>query len=935
MDRLKAPSRVFFFLAALGLTLLVAALGIVSFQRKLESFQPLGFEAKAAQGGFAVLKVDEPTTGVLPGDLILMIGGQQATDHAGLSRSLRAQPQAELLLLRADSLTTQVYQRPDLAVDLPYLVLAAIGVFYLLIGLYTAIKDRRGSATVFLLFCAASAALFLISPRLPLVDGLDRWLYFVDLMARLFLPALTLHLFATFPSRLFAGLETYHTPFFYLPSSLFLVFHVDQALNGGTWLFGKASASDLAFVDRFELIWLIGGSLLAAACLVIRLHRQPLFEERRQTLWLLAGLVGGYLPFACFFAVPWMLGQSVERWLEVLAVVPLALVPLAFAWAIFKYRLLDLGLILRDVTTYSLTAIVGLFAFQLIHLLIQTNLGTTTALARNVLTFGAGLFVAGVLAPTRNVIRAGIERLRWRNRLGPRRLLNDLGQELLHERELDHLGEALLDHLADALAVRCNLFLADGEQLLPFRPGDLPRALSFEAFSPSFWTADFEKIESFVVPGTAPAGEQRLFAAGFRYALPITVRQRRLGALVLGFKYDEEPLDSEELELVRNLLDQAALALENARLLEEAQVRLLAMTRLESYNKGILESTPAGIAVLDDGARIHLANRAFASICGLSRSALIGRPISEVLPVQPLPCPQDGLIEISFCELSGEERYLQLQTSETRDEQGQRILIVQDISSRVSMESALREKEHLASLGMLAAGVAHEVNTPLTGISSYAQFLIADTPKDDPRYQILKKMELQTFRAAQIVNSLLDFARNRGEAMSRVSLDLLIGESLGLLEQRARAQQVELDWQPPDQKVEVNGCEGEIHQVLTNLVANAIDAQAHQSVKRSVKVRLERQAERQLVLLRVSDNGPGIAEERLETIFKPFFSSKIGRGGTGLGLAITHNIVRRHGGQMRVENHPKPQRGCTFTVELPDLKGSDAHSFPIPVATTN
>ena len=140
------------------------------------------------------------------------------------------------------------------------------------------------------------------------------------------------------------------------------------------------------------------------------------------------------------------------------------------------------------------------------------------------------------------------------------------------------------------------------------------------------------------------------------------------------------------------------------------------------------------------------------------------------------------------------------------------------------MENALREKDRLAALGMLAAGVAHEVNTPITGISSYAQMLLEETAPSDPHYDILKKVERQTFRAARIVNNLLEFAHRRQNEPKPVDLAPLLSECVDLLGDRIGKRRIAVDWTPPEEKLQVVGCDGELQQVFTNLILNAIDA---------------------------------------------------------------------------------------------------------------
>jgi PAS domain S-box-containing protein len=425
------------------------------------------------------------------------------------------------------------------------------------------------------------------------------------------------------------------------------------------------------------------------------------------------------------------------------------------------------------------------------------------------------------------------------------------------------------------------------------------------------------------MPGEPLSTSTRLFVAGYRYAFPLTLRGREIGIVLTGFKRDHAPLNSEDSRIIRHLLDQASLAIENAQLMGQLQVQLEEVQQLQSYTEGIFESSPAGIAVLDGERRLVSINGAFARLFSRGRPELVGRGLESVLPVRPLPSPGEGPVEVSWCDESGAERHLQLSLAafDRGRRQGLYVLVVHDISERVAMENALREKDRLAALGMLAAGVAHEVNTPITGISSYAQMLLEETAPSDPHYEILKKVERQTFRASRIVNNLLEFARKRQNEPKPVDLAPVVGECLDLLGDRMAKRRIEIRWNPPAEPVRVMGCDGELQQVFTNLILNAIDAMGETGGRLDVGL----EAGDSTVTVKVADSGPGIPPEKLEMIFQPFYSTKLNRGGTGLGLSISYDIVRRHGGDLRVVS--RPGEGACFLVELPryrDAPGTTA-----------
>jgi signal transduction histidine kinase len=243
-----------------------------------------------------------------------------------------------------------------------------------------------------------------------------------------------------------------------------------------------------------------------------------------------------------------------------------------------------------------------------------------------------------------------------------------------------------------------------------------------------------------------------------------------------------------------------------------------------------------------------------------------------------------------------------------------RLVIMDDITDRVELEGQLSQADKLSSIGLLAAGVAHEVNTPLAVISSYTQMLSKQLQGDPQKSGLLEKITRQTFRASEIVNNLLNFSRTSGTEFADVDVNKVILDTLALLQHQFKTAKIEVQSDLTPAISPIQGNPGRLQQVFLNLFLNAKDAMPGGG-RLSVAT-----SNGDLVSVRVSDTGTGIAPENVHRIYDPFFTTKNApkegqSRGTGLGLSVTYGIIQEHAGKIRVES--QPGAGTTFALDFP------------------
>jgi len=891
--------------------------------------------------------------GVRQGDHLQSINGvpvKKSIDVTKLLTSVMAWGQATYHVERGgvdfDVKNVVITAAPlDRALIYQYLVGAA----YLIIGLF--VYFRRGSAQKaqhFYVLCLSSFILlsFHFTGKL---NTFDTVIYVGNLVAGLIAPTVFLHFALTFPEARNWLQGRVRAALLYLPAIAILLLYFGfftGALKVQIPLLEVRWMLDRLWTVFSTVPYVLGGVALS---LEYSKYEDPIV--RQQLKWLRNGTFCSIIPYALLYVLPYAMGQVPNGW-QKMSVLSLVLMPLTLAYAIVRYRLMDVDIIFRRGYAYTLATICVLAA----------SYGIVFSLGRGVEKYFRDLGMGGVMTvmligaflfqPIRNWMQERLDRYFYRDLYDYRRTLIEFARELSAETDLDAMLTSAGERLLHTLGIKHVVFLLakDGATTPP--NFTLTKAMGNNLRLPALYdpTLDFsflnwELSEGYlffertrhqldaVSRSWAPSVRRTIAELDCTYYLPCTVRGRTIAYMGISRTVTGDYLSSVDVELLLTLAGYVGIAIENAGLYASLQRKMEEYERLKEFSENIVESINVGILAADLEDRVESWNSQIEQLSGVPRERALGRKLAELFP--------EALTE-QFDRVQGEtgihhiyKFVLKPRTNSNGNGNGHavrfrestlniaiaplvskdqqqigRLIIFDDVTDRAELEQRLVQADKLSSIGLLAAGVAHEVNTPLAVISTYAQMLAKQVAEDSQKSLILDKIAKQTFRASEIVNSLLNFSRTSTTSYGAVNLNRVIQETLSLLEHQLQKAGIQLKTELDTNLPQVYGNAGKLQQVFLNLFLNARDAM---SAGGALEVRTWHEGPG--VRVEVADTGHGIAPENIHRIYDPFFTTKAARKGTGLGLSVTYGIIQEHGGSIEVSN--RRSGGATFRLELP------------------
>ncbi len=821
-----------------------------------------------------------------------------------------------------------------------------IGIIYLCIGLFVVFKQGGRSPFVlhFATVCLAAFVFHFYTPTGAYRD-LDLAIAFLRNAGFILFAPLFLHFSAIYPvrQRLFEE-KRWRAAFLYLPAVLLLVvstviFLRDQLIR----VIPSTLDYSQAFAVRYyktAFIHFVAALVISAGLMIRRLVVSKNTVARQQLKWVVWGSALAIAPFTLLYGIGYVLGAESAEQLTDVSVLPLILIPLSFGYSVVRYRLMDVELVVRRAMVYAATTFgialgIGLVVYFAGLYALSGNVESTGEITlRLILSVAAMAAIVMIAAPVKNFLQERVDRLFYGRRYDLRNSLLDFGRTISASTTLDPLLDSLISRLREVLNVeRVAIFIEDAAAPSGYRVARTA-GLSNDVTAPP----DFREMirTRSAETGVVRADDLEMVSENgsfvrrtLHYYVPCVTRGRMVAVIGLGRSADGALLSSEDVEILRTVSGYIGVAIENSLLYQEQRTRAAELELLKEFNESIVESINVGLLAVDLGGNITRLNSAMEEIFSISRAEAIGRNVEELF-AEDFADTLHQVLGPEGWRLSQTRQIYKLHTSTRQgrslvlnialaplradtDEQTGALVVFEDVTGRLQLEEQLQQREKLSSIGLLAAGVAHEVNTPLTGVSSYTQMLLGMLSENDPKHALLQKVRRQADRATDIVTNLLNFSRTGSAAeFNQVDIHRVLDDTLQLLEPQLRRSQIEIVRDYGTDLPEVHGNSVKLQQVFTNLILNARDSISNGHGRVTLTTRNDEDG---LVMVEVADNGIGIAPENVAKIYDPFFTTKGVGGGTGLGLAVTYGIVQEHSGHISVAS--TPGLGSTFRITLP------------------
>ena len=535
------------------------------------------------------------------------------------------------------------------------------------------------------------------------------------------------------------------------------------------------------------------------------------------------GTIAAVLPIFVFQIAGRFVSIPKDSWTSGLTILPLALIPLSFGHSVVRYRLMDVDVVVRRALVYAMTTLaiammIGAVALGLVFLAVGNNLSNTEITLRALIAVVAMAGIVLLSEPLKKFLQERADRFFYGERYDMRRGLLDFGRTLSATTALEPLLNALTERLRQVLDVeKVAVFIEDENAVGQYTvaksiglngyriPNDFRRMIREKSAQSGIVRAD--ELELLEVETTNGNGIRR---QELHYFVPCVARGKMVAVMGLGRASDGSLLSSEDLDILQTVAGYVAVAVENSLLYQEQEKRADELALLKEFNESIVESVNVGLLAVDKSGRITRCNSTFEEMLDIPREEAVGKLVEEIFD-ESFAVNLENILgqtrwhltevrnayKLYTTSLNGKPLILNVAVAPLRsvsENQTGAIVVLENVSSRIKLEETLQQSEKLSSIGLLAAGVAHEVNTPLTGVSSYTQMLLEMIPETDPKHVLLQKMHKQTERASHIVGNLLNFSRTGNSSdFNEIDINKLLNDTLQLLEPQMRKSQVEVE----------------------------------------------------------------------------------------------------------------------------------------------
>ncbi len=409
---------------------------------------------------------------------------------------------------------------------------------------------------------------------------------------------------------------------------------------------------------------------------------------------------------------------------------------------------------------------------------------------------------------------------------------------------------------------------------------------------------------------------------------PLVVRGRPVG-VISAYNKTSDLFNEVDLDLYASLASSVSEAIENAWLFQRIRMRQQQLLENRNTLQALIDGIPNPIYTINDAWQLVAINTSKADELETTPDKLVNQVCYRAFFQREEPCAQ--CLAVHTLNRKEAQGWTVTWTAEdhlsrewdvnaypipSREASSARAVIVwQDRTEERRLESSLLQAGKLAAIGQLAAGVAHEINNPLTAVNANAEMLKMFMSPDDENYESVELIALAGERAAKVVRGLLDFARQEQYAFTPDDVNRSIQQSLDLVQYQLQQTNIAVISNMSDDLPLVTASWEHLKSVWLNLLVNARDTLQDISGERQIEISTRLSEDGQQVIVLIRDNGQGMSEAELAHIFEPFYTTKDPGKGTGLGLATCHRIIEQHGGEINVVS--APGEGTTFVARLP------------------